>query len=201
MVQNAAALFWEQVSLFLTTAEIFIWNRAHDDMFSKSSALPRHGLHRGKEERETVYVSVVEAAGGRLAEFSANDPRRLANLFSWGLEFTQTAWVVTPTAATERGEQAGSSMARRPSRDRSTLGPRPAIWFFFRSFSVFPIPASGAADLAPPLGGRPGAQTQVNFYHNRFAWQHQESQQHREESYNPTIIQQFAPRVWFSVPR
>lgn len=71
-------------------ADMWVWNRAHDDMFSKSSALPRHSFEeqpaRREERKRDSNVSVVEAAGGRLAEFSANDPRRLANLFSRGLE-------------------------------------------------------------------------------------------------------------------
>lgn len=133
--------------------DIWVWNRAHDDMFSKSSALPRHSFEeksaqRKRKERETVYVSVVEAAGGRLAEFSANDPRRLANLFSRGLEFTQTARVVTPTAATERESEQEVPWHAAPSRDRSTLGPRPAICFFFSrslSFSIFTPTSSSAA--------------------------------------------------------
>ncbi|KAK9524174.1 hypothetical protein VZT92_018035 [Zoarces viviparus] len=85
-----------------------------------------------QEERETVYVSAVEAAGGRLAEFSANDPRRLANLFSRGLEFTQTARVVTPTAATEREseQEVPWHAARHVTGPR--LGPRPAICFSLR---------------------------------------------------------------------
>lgn len=105
----------------------------------------RRSLHRGKKERETVYVSVVEAAGGRLAEFSANDPRRLANLFSRGLEFTQTARVVTPTAATEREseQEVPWHAARHVTGPR--LGPHPAIcFFFFLPFSVV-TPAASAA--------------------------------------------------------
>lgn len=46
--------------------DILLWNWAQDDMFSKSCALPRHSFEGGK--RDSV-VSVVEAAGGRLAEF------------------------------------------------------------------------------------------------------------------------------------
>lgn len=45
---------------------------------------------------------MVEAAGGGLEEFSVSDPRRLANLFSHCLKFTQTVQVVTPTAVTEK---------------------------------------------------------------------------------------------------
>lgn len=114
-------------------------------MFSKSRALPRHSFEEKSEERETVYVSVVEAAGGRLAEFSANDPRRLANLFSRGLEFTQTARVVTPTAATEREseQEVPWHAARHVTGPR--LGPRPAICFFFLPFSVVTPSASAAA--------------------------------------------------------
>lgn len=103
-------------------------------------------LRRSLKERETVYVSVVEAAGGRLAEFSANDPRRLANLFSRGLEFTQTARVVTPTAATERESEQEVPWHAAPSRDRSAPGPRPAICFFF----CFP-PPSFSPSLPPQV--------------------------------------------------
>lgn len=126
----------------------------------------RRSLHRGKKERETVYVSVVEAAGGRLAEFSANDPRRLANLFSRGLEFTQTARVVTPTAATERESEQEVPWHSAPSRDRSSLGPRPAICFFFffppRSFSVF-TPAASASVVSGLSPRRVANRSQVAF--------------------------------------
>lgn len=95
----------------------------------------RRSLRAAKKERETVYVSVVEAAGGRLAEFSANDPRRLANLFSRGLEFTQTARVVTPTAATEREseQEVPWHTARHVTGPRLVLI-QPSVFFFLSFF-------------------------------------------------------------------
>lgn len=109
----------------------------------------RRSLYRGKKERETVYVSVVEAAGGRLAEFSASDPRRLANLFSRGLEFTQTARVVTPTAATEReSEQEVPWHAARHVTTSVLVLVQPSVFFFFLLwFSVF----SPTVSLVPPI--------------------------------------------------
>lgn len=99
----------------------------------------RRSLHRGKKERETVYVSVVEAAGGRLAEFSANDPRRLANLFSRGLEFTQTARVVTPTAATEReSEQEVPWHAARHVTGPRLVPVQPSVFFFSFLLHLYP---------------------------------------------------------------
>lgn len=143
---------------------ILIWNRAHDDMFSKSSALPRHSFQeksaRRKEERETVYVSVVEAAGGRLAEFSANDPRRLANLFSWGLEFTQTAWVVTPTAATEReSEQEVPWHAARHVTGPRLVPVQPSVFFF--CMCVFVLCASLHCFRGWSFGSSPHSRSQV----------------------------------------
>jgi len=98
----------------------------------------RRSLHGGKKERETVYVSVVEAAGGRLAEFSANDPRRLANLFRRGLEFTQTVRVVTPTAATERQSEQEVPWHAAHHVTSPRLGLIQPSVFFFLSVSVFP---------------------------------------------------------------
>lgn len=104
----------------------------------------RRSLHRGKKERETVYVSVVEAAGGRLAEFSANDPRRLANLFSRGLEFTQTARVVTPTAATEReSEQEVPWHAARHVTGPRLVPVQPSVFFFSFLLRLYPHSLGG----------------------------------------------------------
>lgn len=74
---------------------------------------------------------VVAAAGGRLAEFSASDPRRLANLFSRRLEFTQTVQVVTPTAATERekSEQEVPWHAARPVTTPLLVFVQPSVFF------------------------------------------------------------------------
>lgn len=107
-----------------------------------------------------MYVSVVEAAGGRLAELSANDPRRLANLFSRGLEFTQTARVVTPTAATEReSEQEVPWHAARHVTGPRLVLLQPSVFFFFFSFplsflclyprcSLWVIPSPGGEQFA-----------------------------------------------------
>lgn len=132
-------------------------------------------LRRSLKERETVYVSVVEAAGGRLAEFSANDPRRLANLFSRGLEFTQTARVVTPTAATERESEQEVPWHAAPSRDRSAPGPRPAICFFFCFppsflFSVFTPPSDPRSRVSLIL--------QVNVFNQHVAVASSQSDSH-----------------------
>lgn len=78
--------------------DLWLWNGALCDMFSKSCALPRHSF-----EEQTVCVSVVEAAGARLTEFFTEWSSPTAQSVQPGLlEFTQTVRVVTPTAATSR---------------------------------------------------------------------------------------------------
>lgn len=102
-----------------------------------------------------MYVSVVEAAGGRLAEFSANDPRRLANLFSQGLEFTQTARVVTPTAVTEReSEQEVPWHAARHVTGPRLVPIQPSVFFFFFPSLSLPSLLPPLNFLVPPLAGQ-----------------------------------------------
>lgn len=86
---------------------MWVWNGAHDDMFSKSSALPRHSFEEQPARREErKRDSVCECGRGSRREISRVFRRMI--LADWPIcsagasKFTQTARVVTPTAATER---------------------------------------------------------------------------------------------------
>lgn len=146
---------------------LLIWNRAHDDMFSKSSALPRHSFQEESAQRKgRKRDSVCECGRGSRWEIS--------RVFcEWSSPTGQSVQlgprihadgVSSDTNCCDReGERAGSSMAHRPSRDWSTLGPRPAICFFcvcVCSFSVFP-----SVVMVPPLTR--GQRSKVKYWYTR----------------------------------
>lgn len=141
---------------------MWVWNGAHDDMFSKSSALPRHSFEEQPARREErKRDSVCECGRGSRREISRVFRRMI--LADWPIcsagasKFTQTARVVTPTAATERErEQEVPWHAAPVTWPLLAWSPSSHLFFFFSlPFSVFTPTASAAVVCGS--SPRPGA--------------------------------------------
>lgn len=115
-----------------------VWNGAHDDMFSKSSALPRHSF---EEKSERKRDSVCECGRGSRWEISRvfcewSSPT--GQSVQPGPRIHADGTSSDTNCCDRKGERAGSSMARRPVTWPVCAWSTSSHLFFFLLFLFFP---------------------------------------------------------------